>query len=387
MNRFAVIDTETTGFGKMDRLVEIAVVIVEGREIVQEWETLINPERDISNSNIHGITPELVSLAPSFTEINSELSRIINGTILVAHNLSFDKRMLEQEFSRLKKEIDFGTGFCTLQATKLKLELACEQYGITNISAHRALTDARATALIFMKVFDEDMVFGEGLTPILVKYESQTKSRPLLSRAAMSQEHKPGQQSLRRIIHNLGPLQETGPDLSYLDALSSVMSDFEISSDEMKHLNDWAQTLGITSNKQSELHNAFLRQIIAVAERDNYISETEKTLIKRAAKTLGLDYAQPNPAEQINTKALLRPGMRVCFTGTAIGKNGKELPRETLESYATGNNLIPVSSVTKKTCDLLVAADESSMSGKAKKARDYGIPVISAIEFLDLLNS
>ena len=80
MARFAVIDTETTGFGKSDRLVEIAVVIVEGREIVQEWETLINPDRDISNSHIHGITSELVSLAPSFLEINSEISRLINGT-------------------------------------------------------------------------------------------------------------------------------------------------------------------------------------------------------------------------------------------------------------------------------------------------------------------
>ena len=104
MERFAVIDTETTGFGKTDRLVEIAVVLVEGKEIVQEWETLINPERDISNSNIHGITSELVSLAPTFAEINSELSRLISGTILVAHNISFYQRMLEQEFSRVKKE-------------------------------------------------------------------------------------------------------------------------------------------------------------------------------------------------------------------------------------------------------------------------------------------
>ena len=41
MEKFAVIDTETTGFGKTDRLVEVAVVLVEGNEIIQEWETLI----------------------------------------------------------------------------------------------------------------------------------------------------------------------------------------------------------------------------------------------------------------------------------------------------------------------------------------------------------
>ena len=384
MERYAVIDTETTGFGKTDRLVEIAVVVVEGNEIVQEWETLINPERDISNFNIHGINSEQVSLAPTFEEISSELSRIIDGTIMVAHNISFDQRMLEQEFLRIKKDINFGVGFCTLQATKLKLETACKEYGITNVSAHRALTDARATALIFIKVF-EQLGSLEELIPISVEHDLRAKSPQLLSRAALSKGHKPGQQNLRRIIHELGPSDEAGPDLSYLDALSSVMSDFEITSDETKYLNDWAQTLGISSDKQKELHTAFFDQIVIAAERDSYISETEKILLEKAAITLGVSDRKPDSLDQKGEDFSLLPGMQVCFTGTAMDKNGKELSRETLESLATKNSLIPVSSVTKKTCDLLVAADKSSMSGKTKKARDYGIPVISVAEFLDLI--
>lgn len=384
MKRFAVIDTETTGFGKTDRLVEIAVVLVEGNEIAQEWETLINPERDISNSNIHGITSELVSLAPTFAEIKSELSKFIDGTVMVAHNISFDQRMLEQEFSRVKENIDLGVGFCTLQATKLKLEAACKEYGITNVSAHRALTDARATALIFIKVL-EQLDSMEGLIPISVQHDSQAKSPQLLSRAALSQDHKSGQQNLRRIIRGLGPSEEAGPDLSYLDALSSVMSDFAITTDELKYLNDWAETLGLGSSKQEELHSSFFNQIVKAAERDNYISDTEKMLLEKAAKTLGLTYKAPAETDQKNDQFSLKPGMKVCFTGTAIGKNGEELTRETLEVYATKKSLIPVSNVTKKTCDLLVAADKSSMSGKTKKARDYGIQVISVAEFLDLI--
>ena len=384
MERFAIIDTETTGFGKTDRLVEIAVVLVEGKEIIKEWETLINPERDISNSNIHGITSELVSLAPTFAEINSELSRLISGTIMVAHNISFDQRMLEQEFSRVKKDNDLGVGFCTLQATKLKLESACKQYGITNVSAHRALTDARATALIFIKIMEQSGSVKE-LIPISLKHDPEAKSPQLLSRAAISDDHKPGHQNLRRIIHGLGPSLEAGPDLSYLDALSSVMSDFEITNDEMKYLDDWAQTLGISSSEQNDLHSTFFDQLVLAAERDNYVSETEKMLLEKAAKTLGLSYQVATPTDQKNEVLSLKTGMTVCFTGTAIGKNGEELSRETLESYATKKSLIPVSSVTKKTCDLLVAADKSSMSGKTKKARDYGIPVISVEEFLDLL--
>lgn len=379
-----MIDTETTGFGKTDRLVEVAVVLVEGNEIIQEWETLVNPERDISNSNIHGITSEVVSLAPIFAEIDSEFSRLIHGSIMVAHNISFDQRMLEQEYSRNKKQVDLGMGFCTLQATKLKLEVACKEYGITNVSAHRALTDARATALIFIKIL-EQLGSVEGLVPISVAYDFEGKSPQLLSRAALSQDHKPGQQNLRRIIHGIGPSEEAGPELSYLDALSSVMSDFEITADELKYLNDWAETLGIGSSKQSDLHGAFFNQIVMAAERDTYVSETESILLRKAAKTLGVNYSEASTTHQKSEEFSLKPGMKVCFTGTAIGKDGKELPREILESYATKKSLIPVSSVTKKTCDLLVAADKSSMSGKTKKARDYGIPVISVAEFLDLI--
>jgi DNA polymerase-3 subunit epsilon len=386
MERFAIIDTETTGFGSKDRLVEIAVVIVEGREIILEWETLINPERDISNSSIHGITAELVSLAPTFLEIESDLSRLIHGTVMVAHNLSFDQRMIQQEFNRIKKQVDLGTGFCTLQATKLKLEAACQQYGITNVSAHRALTDARATALIFIKVLEESNISPGDLVPISAIHDVKTKSAQLLSRAAISSDHKPGQQSLRRIIHGLGPLNEAGPDLSYLDALSSVMSDFEITSDEMNYLNDWAQTLGISDKKQAAIHEEFLNLIITAAQKDNYISETERILINKAALTLRVSHDSFQYGVEASNDFKMSSGMKICFTGTAVGNDGKELSRETLEIIAKNAGHIPVSSVTKKTCDLLVAADKSSLSGKAKKARDYGIPVISVSEYLDSIS-
>ena len=117
MQRFAIVDTETTGFGKSDRIVEIAVVLMDGTEIINEWETLVNPERDISNSDIHGITSNQVSMAPTFKDISSSLAGLLDDRIIVAHNISFDKRMLAQEFSRVAMDVDFGKGFCSQQAT------------------------------------------------------------------------------------------------------------------------------------------------------------------------------------------------------------------------------------------------------------------------------
>ena len=62
--------------------------------------------------------------------------------------------------------------------------------------------------------------------------------------------------------------------------------------------------------------------------------------------------------------------------------DGKKFDRTDLEAWAAQAGLQPVSSVTKKGCDLLVAADPSSMSGKAKKARDYGKPIMSIEDFV-----
>jgi NAD-dependent DNA ligase len=80
----------------------------------------------------------------------------------------------------------------------------------------------------------------------------------------------------------------------------------------------------------------------------------------------------------------LAEGTRVCATGTAtIG--GEAIGRDALERLAALAGLVPVSTVTKTSCGLLVAADASSSSGKARKARDYGIPVLSVANFIEQL--
>ena len=62
---------------------------------------------------------------------------------------------------------------------------------------------------------------------------------------------------------------------------------------------------------------------------------------------------------------------------------GINISRDYLEKHAALAGMQPVASVSKKNCDLLVAADSSSRSGKARKAADYGIPVMTVTDFLD----
>ena len=117
-SRFVVIDCETTGLGRRDRIIEIAAVTLDSRtlEPVDEYDTLINPERDLGPVGPHGITASMVEAAPVFSEIASAFARRIHGATLVAHNLSFDTRMLTSEFARLGVSFDGGKAYVLCRA-------------------------------------------------------------------------------------------------------------------------------------------------------------------------------------------------------------------------------------------------------------------------------
>ena len=144
----AVFDCETTGGGRDDRIVEIAVVTLDPvtLEITDEYETLVNPERDIGLRRKHGITPSMLEAAPVFGEIAGSLAGRLHGGVLAAHNLQFDVRMLRREFERMDVAFHPGAGVCTYQATRKQLAVACGIFGIELEHQHRALDDARAAA-------------------------------------------------------------------------------------------------------------------------------------------------------------------------------------------------------------------------------------------------
>ena len=146
-NGYAVVDVETTGLSHSDRIIEIAVVTLDHQfRKVGEYDTLVDPERDLGPTHIHGISPSMVSKAPRFSDIAAVLAQTIVNRTLVAHNISFDKRMLRNEFDRLGATYEAGAGVCTLRHTHEKLTIACKSFGIKPPQHHRALSDARATA-------------------------------------------------------------------------------------------------------------------------------------------------------------------------------------------------------------------------------------------------
>jgi NAD-dependent DNA ligase len=89
--------------------------------------------------------------------------------------------------------------------------------------------------------------------------------------------------------------------------------------------------------------------------------------------------------ERYDIGAVLVPGARICFTGTAQDTAGRIVEREEMEQLASQAGLAPVKSVTKTRCEVLVTAEAGTQSGKARKAQEYGKPVFSADEFFSWL--
>ena len=372
---FTIVDCETTGFGKHDRIVEVAAVVVdeESRAVVDEYDTLINPQRDTGPVGVHGVTASMVEAAPVFDEVAGALALRLHGAVLVAHNLSFDVRMLRQEFERLDADIDEGRGHCTLRLTSENLEAACSRFGISLDGRHRALADARATAQLILNFLEE---LPEG-APATVQNENLPLNPRTLRREATGSSP---QSQMARIVAGAQYPTSDGALLEYLNMLDWVLDDLVITQSEREHMSGVAIDLGIDPQQLDAAHSTYLKSIISAAQRDGVMTEAEHSMIGTIAGALGVENVEIPEVTKRSEPGPLSSGMRVCFTGEAI-VDGQKIARTDLEARAIQIGLQPVSSVTKKGCDLVVAADPSSMSRKAKKAREYDKPVMSIEDF------
>ena len=106
---YAVIDVETTGGSPaVDRLTEIAILVFDGNKVVDQYQTLVNPNRPIDPwvVKLTGITQAMVQNAPTFEQIHHKILELTQGNIFTAHNVKFDFGMIRNEFKRMG--IDFS---------------------------------------------------------------------------------------------------------------------------------------------------------------------------------------------------------------------------------------------------------------------------------------
>jgi DNA polymerase-3 subunit epsilon len=346
-------------------VVEIGIVFLSRNlDIIGEFETLVYPGREVSATSVHGISADMVQLAPTFEEIGPHVAALLNNHILVAHNLQFDTRFLSTEMERVQITFDAGSGIDTLALSGKNLVGACQERKISYPNHHRALFDARATAAL-LRHFGLDPAASPAIADEVRVSTVRTHRRPEAYVAPDSP---------------VVPVRIPGAissEVAYMATLDCFLSDLVLSSDEQKQLHALAQDVGLTKSRVQALHDEYFDGYVEGAMRDGIISLPEHNHLKSLACALGISVSKvPFPSQRV--EVALTPGLRVCFTGSDLNK-------EALGDAARTRGLQPVPNVTKKGCDLVVASSAASSTGKAATARKYGIPVVSAQEFESLL--
>lgn len=445
MPGYAVVDLETTGLRPSwhDRIVEIGVVLLDpDGEVEGTWETLVNPERDLGPQEIHGIVAADVLAAPTFADVAGDVVDLLRGRTFVAHNAAFDATFLAASYRNLGLAVPVrsATSVCTMRwASRLMpraprtLAGCCAHAGVPLHDHHAALADATAAAGLLRRLMDISGRPGAASRPrsrrtgradgawsppwaelcaISEAMPWPTVAHRVCSCVVRGNAAARRAPFLSRLVDSLPGECVSEAQVEYLALLDRALLDRLISVREQEALVACACDLEIDQPTALGLHRTYLHSLARAAWADGVVSEPEREDLLAVAALLDLDPAEVDgalaaaegsvagergsasqdrgeegcpagaapssgPGAGVN-HFRLQPGDLVVFTGQMAE------PREVWVERAVAAGLVPHPGVTKKV-RLVVAADPDSLSGKARKAVDYGIPIVTEEAFASMV--
>jgi hypothetical protein len=330
--------------GRMSRPrpVELAVTFDDGSAV----STLINPQRDLADAKqAYGITVSDVLLAPTLAEAWEVIAPMLAGCTPVGAGIDETLGLIDFELKRLGLVV----------ATPLGVDVPKSPLVGTALDRARAALDAFSamdSAGSGASAFDEPEA-GESISGHLVSRDPDVPTPASV--------HLPGLSALLDVSRRAGAilLGLGGGDDGALD----TPWHFAARESVADQLRAAATRVPMTVEALARLRA--VEESLAVAIIDESVE----------AALAGGDIG-----------AILVPGARVCFTGTAEDAHGRIVEREEMQRLAAAAGLVAVPSVTKTRCEVLVTAEVGTQSGKARKALEWGKPVFSAAEFFAWLD-
>lgn len=162
---YVVFDLETTGFSsKNDKIIEIGAVKIQNGKIVDRFSEFVNPEKSIPYkiTELTGISNDMVKDSETIETILPKFLEFCKGSVLVAHNATFDTGFIKNNCRRLNLDYDFTVvdtvplaRFLYPELKKVKLNIVAKHLGISLENHHRAVDDAKATADILLVCFNK----------------------------------------------------------------------------------------------------------------------------------------------------------------------------------------------------------------------------------------
>ena len=327
------------------RPVELAVVFDDGTEL----STLVNPERDLADARTaFAIAADDVLLAPTLPEAWAVLAPLLAGAVPVGVGVDELLGKIDFELKRLRQvvTVPLGVEIGTRRLTSSERE---------GLRAGTAIERARAALAAFERLRD-DLPPGTPFEVPAVEVEPAYL--------------------LTRDTYVAGPAADRHPTLAAIARASATMSQLLLGGAPDEVDGDGLSAVAAA---------AVTSRLANVATKAARLSPALVDRLRLVEAHLGTAFVDDVLAELGAAAPLIDevfvPGARVCFTGTAMSPSGRVHGRDEMERLAVGAGLTPVANVTKTRCDVLVVAEIGTQSGKARKARDYGKPVLTAEEF------
>lgn len=396
-----VFDVETTNKYVTDseRVVEVAMALLDfNGNVVDELDTIVNPQRDVGPTHIHGLTASDVMHAPTFEEIAGDVAHFLKrATLLAAHNVSFDERFITHELNRCGVEIPPLPTVCTMREFDgHKLQVACEKQGVSPEGKwHCAMTDVKAASELVRILLDED---ADYLAALANRNDAKWPEIPeptgkRFTRNCSAEKQAGPPSYLSRILRNVHHDSE-GQDadvLAYLTLIESVLEDRLVEDHEEELLVESAKSFGLSREQVEHAHRSFLDNLIVAAIADGHVSEAESADLTKVSRLLGIPTdkldatlsaavgrlsglvaspAEPATDAELEGKAFYITGSLVCTM------QGETVTKPMAEALAAKAGMVAMPRVTKKV-DILITADANTQSGSMTKAKKYGIRVLS----------
>ena len=208
---YAILDIETTG-GKFNEegITEIAIYKFDGQTIVDQFISLVNPEKEIQEFvvKLTGINNKMLKSAPKFHEIAKRIIEITTDCTIVAHNSSFDYRILRTEYDRLGYKFQRNS-LCTVELSQslipnqpsYSLGKLCRGLGIPTTDRHRASGDALATVKLFKLLLEKDI--EKNIIKDAVKYFDKRDEKNKINKILETLPEKEGVFYIQNAVGNV----------------------------------------------------------------------------------------------------------------------------------------------------------------------------------------
>ncbi|AZA12394.1 AAA family ATPase [Corynebacterium gerontici] len=328
-NRVVFLSFDGVDFGVSQHVARIHATIIHDGTVVADFGTWLNPNCDLGDFGVREKVPPMgLAAAPEIGDFWPLLRRQAEGGLIVGDGL----QMLEAAIRHQQKgmQLNLGTGY---------------DFGDFELTLHGTNPEQRCGEMVrYYQVGSLKLERGEAVPE--------------------ADEHEEGAVFI--------PDWASSSEM-FLDPSRATDSDIA-----------WAAMSGALRKPESKAEVVECAELLSAwaISRGAWTKELAHDIKQRAAKIMSDEIDLPEVMdEHVDIADLLRAGTKVAWTGSRKIAEQKGLSEDQLRALLAERNLEYRTGVSKTKCDVLIAGDVASMSNKAKRAREYGKPIISVEEF------